>query len=106
MVFKKIKPFEEGWEKLSNEERLNIWLEENKGGMGENFPNYREFLENFCMSCQEANQGDYWNFQRDISLYSFEKDEYLLREGFLAMYNASEALLELKSIKVIDPEMN
>lgn len=105
MVFKKIKPFEEGWEKLSNEERLDLWLEINKKEMGKKFADYQEFLENFCISCPNPDSGDYWNFRNDIKLYRF-KDGDLLLEGFMAMYNTSEALLELKSIKVIDPKRN
>ena len=100
-----MKPFEEGWEKLSNEERLDVWLEKNKKEMGERFADYQEFLENFCISCPNPDMGDYCNFRNDIKLYKF-KDGILLLDGFMAMYNVSGSLLELRSIKVIDPKRN
>ncbi len=85
-------PFQDGWQNLKLEERLDRWLELNS----DLDKSARNTIYNFVISCPQVEAEDYMNFRYiDIRDFSSSVQERLL-EGFFAVYNISPALLELR----------
>jgi len=84
-----IKPYSEGWEKLSIDERLKIWWQLHRDQMGNQAERYKTFLENFTAGYDSPCLEAYLNFKYDLYLYRYQHPELLL-EGFYAIYNTSE----------------
>lgn len=85
-------PFSEGWEKLSIDERLEMWWNKHKSQMGNQAERYKTFLENFTVGYDEACLDAYLNFKYDLKLYQYPHPELLL-DGFFAVYATSEKML-------------
>jgi hypothetical protein len=97
-----MKSYDNGWNRLSDEERLEIWFDENKVKMqgepdGFKIDDYKNMMENFCISCKNPRIYDYINFTGDIRHF-MPKDREILVRGFFAMYNLSPEMLLLRSI--------
>ena len=85
-------PFEEGWENLPLEERLDIWLGLNK----DLDKDARTTLYGFVECNKQAGWDAYLEFTCvEIKRFPVEVRERLLG-GFYAVYNTSPALFELK----------
>ena len=100
-----IQPFAEGWQALSDEDRLRRWYNLNKKGLVGDKHAINTMMHNFCISCHSPTIDDFVNFCHDIALFPAQ-DQALLKEGFYAMYNLSPTLLELRSYAVIRPGLN
>jgi len=85
----------DGWDNLSLDERLYIWLFDNQAKMGNQAERYKRFLENFTAGYDEASLEAYLNFKYDLNLYRYKHPD-LLMDGFYAIYNTSEEGLGAK----------
>jgi hypothetical protein len=96
------KPYSEGWENLSVEERIIHWLEANKLKIGdeERAEDFRNFLLNFDASYHKLNSESLEQLAYELREAEFEfwtpEEKRLLWEGVFAMYNTTPGLLGLK----------
>jgi hypothetical protein len=103
MKHKIIKPYSEGWEKLSIEERIDNWIEENRGMIGDKnrVEDFKNFLWNFDASYNGLDKNSLEQLAYDLRECEHEfwtpEEKQLLRQGVFAMYNTTPALLELKN---------
>ncbi len=97
------KPYSDGWEKLSIEERIENWLKTNEEKLGERSDDFRNFLLNFDASYPRLNSDSLKQLLFDLrehedpSLEFWTQEEKgLLVDGVFVMYNTTPALLGLK----------
>jgi len=99
---KYIKPYSEGWEKLSVEQRVEYWLEENREMIGneDRVEDFRNFLWNFDASYNRLDKNSLEQLAYDLRECEHEfwtpEEKQLLIEGVFAMYNTTPGLLGLK----------
>jgi len=100
---KKIRPYSAGWENLSVEERIDLWIDANSSKLGKRKDTFSNFLVNFDLSYgrldkDSLEQLDYDLRKRENICYEFftEDEKYLVRQAVFAIYNTTPALLELK----------
>ncbi len=96
------KPYSEGWEKLSVEERVINWLESNRSQIGEEgrIEDFRNFLLNFDASYRKLDSASLeqltYETRKQEHEFWTEKEKEMLLEGVFAMYNTTPELLGLK----------
>jgi hypothetical protein len=99
---KHIKPYSEGWEKLSVEERIEYWIDENREDIGEEerVEDFRNFLLNFDASYQKLDENSLEQLAYELRECEHEfwkpEEKQLLKQGVFAMYNTTPGLLGLK----------
>ncbi|MEK6823293.1 MAG: hypothetical protein AABY13_05665 [Nanoarchaeota archaeon] len=100
-----MRPFDDGWQHLTNEERLQQWYSLNKNAIVGPKSLIRTMMHNFCISCDAPTIDDFVNFCGDVRHFE-ARDQETLKQGFFAVYNTSPALLELKSYRLVRTDLN
>ena len=94
---KKIKPYSEGWEKLSVDDRIKLWIDANQSKLGKRKDTFKNFLYNFSACYKSLNANSLEQLTSELKEeYWLEGETGLVRQGVFAMYNTSPSLLELK----------
>lgn len=96
-----MKPYSEGWEKLSVEERIRYWIDENKKVIGdERAEDFRNFLLNFDASYRRLDENSLEQLAYELRECEHEfwkpEEKELLKQGVFAIYNTTPGLLGLK----------
>jgi len=98
------KPYSEGWEDLSVEERIEHWLEANRKRIDdeEKAEYIKNFLFNFDASYRKLDSNSLeqllFELRGPSSGFWTAEEKRLLWEGVFAMYNTTPSLLGLKMV--------
>ena len=95
-----IHPYEEGWDVLSIDQRIQNWLEVNASGVQHRTEDFKNFLSNFSASHRTLDEMSLTQLEYELRKQEYEywteEEKQLLTDGVFSMYNTTPGLLELK----------